>query len=183
VNASRRRGWPALARTTLARTTLARTTLARTTLALAAALALMTVVSPAMAATNTGRASLTQIENDVMCVACHESLAVAQSPEAFSERSYIRTLIGQGETRQQIEHNLVQQYGPAVLALPPAHGFNLLVYVLPPVLLALGIATLLITIPKWRRRASRAAQEPLAAGPALNPVDAHRLDEDLARHP
>jgi cytochrome c-type biogenesis protein CcmH len=151
-------------------------------LALAAALALMTVVSAATAATNTGLASLTQIENDVMCVACHESLAVAQSPEAFSERSYIRTLIGQGETRQQIEHNLVQQYGPAVLALPPAHGFNLLVYVLPPVLLALGIVTLLVTIPKWRRRARRAAQEPLAVGPALNAADAHRLNEDLARH-
>jgi cytochrome c-type biogenesis protein CcmH len=143
----------------------------------------MTAVSPALAASTTRRASLTQIESDVMCVACHESLAVAQSPEAFSERAYIRTLIAQGETRQQIEHNLVQQYGPSVLALPPAHGFNLLVYVLPPVLLALGIATLLITIPKWRRRARRAALEPLAAGPPLSAVDAHRLDEDLARHP
>jgi len=152
-------------------------------LSLALALALCNVVSPALAAGTTARASLTQIENDVMCVACHESLAVAQSPEAFSERSYIRTLIAQGETRQQIEHNLVVQYGPSVLALPPAHGFNLLVYVLPPVLLALGVATLLITIPKWRRRARRAALEPLAAGPPLSAVDANRLDEDLSRHP
>jgi cytochrome c-type biogenesis protein CcmH len=152
-------------------------------LALALTFALLTVVSPALAATPAPRASLTQIESDVMCVACHESLAVAQSPEAFSERAYIRTLIGQGETRKQIENNLVVQYGPSVLALPPAHGFNLIVYVLPPVLLALGIATLVITIPKWRRRARRAEQEPLAAAPPLSSAQAHRLDEDLARHP
>jgi cytochrome c-type biogenesis protein CcmH len=154
-----------------------------TALALALAFTLTIAAGPAVAATPPARASLTQIENDVMCVACHESLAVAQSPEAYSERAYIRTLIGQGETRQQIENNLVTQYGTSVLALPPAHGFNLIVYVLPPVLLALGIATLVITIPKWRRRARRAAQEPLAAAPPLSPVQAHRLNEDLGRHP
>ena len=132
--------------------------------ALAVALILMTVAAPALGAATKARASLTQIENDVMCVACHESLTVAQSPESFSERAYIRTLIAQGETKSQILRNLVTQYGPAVLALPPAQGFSLLVYVIPPVLLALGIATLVMTIPKWRRRSRLAAREPLAAG-------------------
>jgi cytochrome c-type biogenesis protein CcmH len=125
------------------------------------------------------RASFTQVQNDVMCVACHEPLAVAQSPEAFSERQYIRELIAQGETRAQIEHNLVEQYGPSVLALPPAHGFNLLVYVVPPLVLILGVATLAVTIPKWRRRSRLAAAEPAQTTAALDPVDARRLDEDL----
>jgi cytochrome c-type biogenesis protein CcmH len=128
------------------------------------------------------RASFTQIENDVMCVVCHEPLAVAQSPQAFSERQYIRTLIAQGESRRQIEHNLVQQYGPSVLALPPAHGFNLVVYVIPPVLLAIGIAVVAITLPRWRRRARLAAAESLPSAADLTPADAQRLDEDLARH-
>ena len=116
-----------------------------------------------------------------MCIACHEPLAVAQSPEAFYERAYIRTLIAKGMTKQQIEKQLVVQYGPAILAKPPAHGFNLLIYVLPPVLLIIAVVGLAITIPKWRRR-SRAA-EPLPAGPELDPDEARRLDEDLARHP
>ncbi len=137
--------------------------------------------APPGAAAAPPRASLTQIENDVMCVACHESLAVAQSPEAFSERAYIRQLIRQGLTKQQIEKQLVAQYGPAVLGKPPAHGFNLLIYVLPPLLLAIGIVTLAITIPKWRRRSRYAAAAPLPPGPVLDPDDARRLDEDLAR--
>ena len=149
--------------------------------ALLLALTLATAFSPAPALAATPRASLTAIENDVMCVACHESLAVAQSPEAFSERAYIRQLIAQGMTKPQIENELVVQYGPAVLGKPPAHGFNLLIYVLPPVLLAIGIATLLVTIPKWRQRSRLAAALPV--GPALDPADARRLEEDLARRP
>lgn len=129
------------------------------------------------------RASLTQIENDVMCVACHEPLSVAQSPEAFSERAYIRQLIAQGLTQKQIESQLVSQYGPSVLAKPPAHGFNLLIYVLPPLLLLIGIVMLLVTLPKWRQRSRAAASTPLPQGPEIDPEDARRLEEDLAHHP
>ncbi len=102
------------------------------------------------------RASLTTIEGQVMCVACHESLAVAQSPQANAERTFIRGLIAQGETDQQIEQQLVAQYGPAVLGRPPAHGFNLTVYILPPAILVAGAAALALALPRWRRRARAA---------------------------
>jgi cytochrome c-type biogenesis protein CcmH len=126
------------------------------------------------------RASLTQLESQLMCVACHESLAVAQSPESFSERQYIRDLIAQGETAAEIKRNMVAQYGPAVLAVPPAQGFNLVVYVLPPVLIALGIIGLLIAVPRWRRRSRQAS--PAAPAAPLNAEDARRLNEDLGRY-
>ena len=126
------------------------------------------------------RASYTQVINDVMCVVCHESLAVAQSPEAYQEREYVRQLIGQGETRQQIEHNLVEQYGPAVLAKPPAKGVSLLVYIIPPVVLILGLGTLAVFVPRWRRRARQDPPDPGQLR-ALDPADAQRLNEDLGR--
>ena len=135
---------------------------------------------PAAAAATTARASLTDIENDVMCVACHEPLAVAQSPQAYAERDYINGLIARGLTKAQIERNLVSQYGPAVLGKPPAHGFNLTVYVLPPAIVVIGVGILALTLPRWRRRAKAAK----AAGPDAPPkpaaADAERLDEDLA---
>jgi cytochrome c-type biogenesis protein CcmH len=139
------------------------------------------VLTPTAALAATGRASLTDIENDVMCVACHESLAVAQSPEAYSERQYIRGLISQGLTKKQIENQLVAEYGPAVLGKPPADGFNLVVYVVPPLLVAVGIALLVFTIPRWRRRAKQAASSAPASAPPLDPGEAQRLDEDMAR--
>ena len=148
-------------------------------LALGAILAALLSPTPAPAAA--GRASLTDIENDVMCVACHESLAVAQSPEAYSERQYIRTLIAQGLTKKQIEKELVAQYGPAVLGQPPAKGVNLIVYIVPPLLVAVGIVVLVITIPRWRRRARDAAARQAPATAPPDSAEARRLDEDLAR--
>ena len=150
--------------------------LAAPALAIAIALA---VGSPAVATAIAPRASLTDIEQDVICVSCHEPLALAQSPQAESERNFIRVLIAQGQTKAQIEQALVAQYGPAVLGRPPAHGFNLTVYVLPPALLIAGVILLAVTLPKWRRRAREAA--PLPEGPTLDPADARRLDEDLGR--
>ncbi|HZU40451.1 MAG TPA: cytochrome c-type biogenesis protein CcmH [Solirubrobacteraceae bacterium] len=127
------------------------------------------------------RASLTDIENDVMCVSCRESLAVAESPQAYAERDYIRGLIAQGLDKQQIEQQLVAQYGPAVLGKPPASGFDLTVYVLPAAIVALGLLVLAIALPRWRRAARARVKAPAAAGPALSAQDARRLEEDLAR--
>jgi cytochrome c-type biogenesis protein CcmH len=127
------------------------------------------------------RASLTDIENDVMCPSCRESLSVAQSPQAMAERAYIQGLINQGLDKKQIEQNLVGQYGPAVLAKPPADGFNLTVYVLPAVLVAGGLALLAVVLPRWRRAARARRAEPVAGGPDLAPSDAGRLEDELSR--
>lgn len=149
-------------------------------LALLGALVLALATPAAGAAAQ--RASFTQIEDDLMCVACHESLAVAQSPEAFSERQYVRTLIAQGATRRQIERDMVAQYGPAVLAKPPASGFGILVYIIPPLVLVLGVLTVAVTLPRWRRRSHVAGGRMPSAPHSLSIDDARRLDEELSRH-
>ncbi|HTX31451.1 MAG TPA: cytochrome c-type biogenesis protein CcmH [Solirubrobacteraceae bacterium] len=158
-----------------------RTSAALAVLALALFSALV-VPDAAAAATTRARASLLDIENDVMCTVCNEPLAVADSPEAYQERGFIRALIAKGETKAQIERQLVVQYGPAVLGRPPAHGFNLTVYVLPPAIVVLGVVVLLITLPRWRRRARAARAQPLAGAPPLDPAEESRLEEELSRY-
>jgi cytochrome c-type biogenesis protein CcmH len=122
-------------------------------------------------------ASLPDIENQVMCVTCGIPLAEAQSPQADRERAYISSLIAQGETTNQIKRSLVGQFGPAVLAMPNSHGFNLAAYLVPIVVVALVVIALLIALPRWRRRSTA----PATSAPALRPEDAARLDADLAR--
>ena len=135
----------------------------------------------ALASAPRPQASLTDIENDVMCTLCHESLAVAQSPQADAERNYIRGLIAKGETKQQILRDMVAQYGPDVLGRPPASGFNLTVYVLPPAILAVGIAILAFTLPRWRRRTRAAKSRSPNNPPAFDPGEAARLDQELSQ--
>ena len=94
----------------------------RAVAARAVAIGLLLAATPSAAVATAPRASLTDIENDVMCVSCREPLALAQSPQAIAERDFIRTLIAQGQTKSQIEQALLAQYGPAVLGRPPASG-------------------------------------------------------------
>lgn len=146
---------------------------------LAAAIAL-----PAGSAAAVTRAtvSFTQMEQQFMCVECHEALNVAQSQESYSERGYLRQLIAEGLGPKQIKAQMVAAYGPAVLSTPPASGFNLTIYVLPPAIVLLGAGALALALPRWRRRTREAAAESAAHPlPAFDPDDARRLDEDLAR--
>lgn len=155
----------------------------RAAAALAAASLALGAFGPTLsaAAAAPARASLTDIESEVMCPSCHEPLEVAQSPQAEAERNYIRGLIAQGLTKPQIERELVVQYGTQVLGKPPAHGFNLAVYILPPAAVLAGIGILAFTLPRWRRRTRAAkADAPDASAPPPNAADAKRLDEDLA---
>jgi cytochrome c-type biogenesis protein CcmH/NrfF len=154
----------------------------RTARIASAAACLILAASSVQASAAAPRASLTDVEDEVMCVACHTPLAVSESPQANSERDYIRSLIAHGETKAQIKRALVAQYGQAVLALPSAHGFNLTVYILPPALVLAGVVMLIVTVPRWRQRAGEAASGGRVAATPLEPADARRLDEELARY-
>jgi cytochrome c-type biogenesis protein CcmH len=150
--------------------------------AIALALVLAALLWPAVApAAPRERTSLTAVWNDYMCVSCHEPLPVAQSAQANSERGYIQLLVTEGDTARQIERKMVAAYSDAVLAKPPAQGFDLTLYILPPVALVLGVALLSFALPKWRARAQDAASTPYAAGAGLSIDDAARLERDLAR--
>lgn len=146
--------------------------------------ALVVLALPGSALAAQIRTSLTAVEGDLMCVVCHEPLAVAQSPQAASERAYVQMLIGQGDTRAQIDRQMVAQYGPAVLAKPPARGFSLSLYILPPALVAVGLVILMVTLPRWRRRTAAARETSPAQGAALalRPGEAQRLDDELTRY-
>lgn len=126
------------------------------------------------------RASLTDIEQQVMCVTCGVPLAIAESPQADRERAFIRGLIARGETTSQIKRELVAQFGREVLALPKSSGFDLAAYAVPAgaVLVVLGL--LAFALPRWRRRGAAIAST--APTPALTSEDAARLDAELARY-
>jgi cytochrome c-type biogenesis protein CcmH len=144
---------------------------------------LVAAVSPptgAAASTPVPRTSLPVIERQVMCVTCKIPLNVAQSPQADHERAFIQGLIDQGEDEAQIKRALVGQYGPTVLGLPRAQGFDLTAYLVPLAVVLALLVTLALLLPRWRRR-GRAQAGGEAGAAALGAGDAARLESDLAR--
>ncbi len=138
------------------------------------------LMSTSVALGATPRASLPEIEREVMCVTCKIPLNVAQSPQADRERAFIQSLIDEGRSEAQIKGALVGQYGRAALALPSNSGFDAAAYLVPLAALLALLAALGLLLPRWRRRA-RAQARGRTPAPALGAADAQRLEADLER--
>jgi cytochrome c-type biogenesis protein CcmH len=152
----------------------------------ALALSVAVAAAPALALTPAAQAgvqpnvTLPMIERQAMCVTCKVALNESQSPQANLERQYILSLIDQGKGEAEIKRSLVAQYGPTVLGLPSAHGFDLAVYLVPAVVVLALLATILLLLPSWRRRA-RAQLTGGGSAAQLSPEETARLESDLAR--
>jgi cytochrome c-type biogenesis protein CcmH len=147
----------------------------RLTAALALALALA-LAAPAAASER--HPSLTELEGEVMCPTCKTTLDQSSAPIADRIRRFISARIAAGDTKTEIKHELVAQFGPAILAEPSKRGFNLLAWLLPLVGIGLGGVALGVLAWRWSR-----AREPRPAD-AERPPDAEldrRVDEELAR--
>ena len=148
-----------------------------TRLALVLALAaLLLAPTGALAA----KASLVDIEDEVMCVTCNIPLNTAESPQAEDQRTYIRGLIAQGLDKEQVKAALVAEYGQDVLALPEDEGFGLTAYLVPIGLVVVLAGALVLLLPSWRRRSPAGIGDGDAT--TLSDEDARRLDEDLGRY-
>jgi cytochrome c-type biogenesis protein CcmH len=121
------------------------------------------------------KASLPDIEDEVMCVECRTALNVSTAPVANQERAFIREKIAQGLTKDQIKKALVDAYGPDVLAEPEAKGFDLSAWIVPGLLVACAALGVALVARRWRHTPA-----PPDSGPELDPEDARRLDSELA---
>jgi cytochrome c-type biogenesis protein CcmH/NrfF len=145
--------------------------------ALLAAALVLALVAPAAGAA-APRASLPDIEDEVMCLECGTALNVSTSAVADQQRAFIRELIAQGKTKEQVKAVLVAEYGPRVLAEPEDSGFSLAAWAIP-VLAALAALALVVGLARrWRR--PRPVPAPGPGGESLDPGDARRLDAELA---
>jgi cytochrome c-type biogenesis protein CcmH len=147
---------------------------------LAALVATLAVVSPAAASEQ--NPTLPELERELICPTCHESLAASSSPIADRMRAFIRARIAAGDTKSEIKASLVDQFGESVLAAPPKSGFNLLAWLLPLAGIVVAAAVLGVLAYKW----SRGRKAPGAAAPSANgryhldPELERRIDEELA---
>jgi cytochrome c-type biogenesis protein CcmH len=144
---------------------------------LLSALVMSALLVPSAAA-DTARTTLPDVEDEVMCTICGTLLAESESPQADRERALIRKLIVRGETKDQIKDELVDEYGPRVLATPSGHGFDLLAWIVPGLGILLVAGALAFAALRLRRRDRGEPPPP----PDLDPADAARLRDDLSTY-
>ena len=143
-----------------------------------AVMALVLVLAPARVAIAVPpRASLPDIEDEVMCLECGTPLNLSNAPVAERERAFIRREIARGKTKEQIKQALVDRFGPAVLAEPEDEGFGLAAYLVPVLVALLASVGVFAAARRWRRPGGTAA-----APSTPDPADEQRLDRELAAY-
>jgi cytochrome c-type biogenesis protein CcmH len=144
----------------------------------ALALGLLALAPMAGAAPQT---TVNEIEGEVMCPICGTLLELSDSPQAQREKVYIARLVAAGKSEAEIKDDLVAQYGPAVLALPKASGFDLTAYLVPVLAILAAVIALAFSVTRWRRGGNR-SQPGGATAQAPQGEDAKRLEADLSRY-
>jgi cytochrome c-type biogenesis protein CcmH len=158
------------------------------------------LVNPLPAATTPDIDEQTQnIAKELRCVVC-QNLSVADSPSEMAQqmRGVVREQLQAGKTPQEIKDFFVSKYGDWVLLAPKTEGFSLLVWLLPFIVLVLGIALGLWLVRRWSAKKTKIVasaidsdlltrvRNEVAAGKAVG-IDAEdsslgaQLDQDRAR--
>ena len=121
-----------------------------------------------------------------MCPICGVTLELAtEAPQAIQEREFIRDRIAQGLTKEEIKDELVAEFGPEVLAVPEAEGFDLAAWLVPGAAILAAAVAIFVGVRRWRRAGLGGDGEgPGAAGEdeELSEAESKRLDADLARY-
>jgi len=145
---------------------LARCTVAVVTALLLSAAAMTAVAAPAgqtasPATRQPSDAEVAAVASQLRCVVC-QSLSVADSPSemAAQMRGIVRERLAAGESPDQVVQYFVDKYGEWILLAPRARGFTLLVWLVPALGVAVGLAVLVLRVRGWAPRPAAVRERP-----------------------
>ena len=96
-----------------------------------------------------------EINKTLMCPICpSETIDQSQVTLAKQMRVMVREQLSDGQNREQILEYFVDRYGPGILAAPPKKGFNLLAWVVPPIILVIGTFIVTLTVAGMKKNTS-----------------------------
>jgi cytochrome c-type biogenesis protein CcmH/NrfF len=78
--------------------------------------------------------------------------------------SQLSASIARGDSDDAIFHQFQEQYGPVILASPMFTRFNHFAWVMPPLVLFLGIAGVFVIVRNWKMRTVPTPPEPSTPG-------------------
>jgi cytochrome c-type biogenesis protein CcmH len=102
-----------------------------------------------------------EIASELRCVVC-QNLSVADSPSEMAQqmRGIVREQLKAGKSPEEIKDFFVSKYGEWVLLKPKTTGFSALLWILPYVVLVLGVAAGLWFIRRWVVKTKTSSAKP-----------------------
>lgn len=101
------------------------------------------------------------IAKELFCPVCENTpLDVCPTQACAQWRELIRLKLSEGWTQEEIKQYFVDQYGARVLSEPPKTGLFWLVYVIPPILMIVGVYIFYKALRNMRSSAADLDEEP-----------------------
>ena len=101
---------------------------------------------------------VSQLASTIRCPQCRgQSVAESNVTIAREIRADIRERVAAGETDDQIRQVYIDRFGRSVVLTPDADGFTGLVWIVPVVAAALGLAAVGLAFQRWRAEAAQLA--------------------------
>jgi cytochrome c-type biogenesis protein CcmH len=93
-----------------------------------------------------------EVAAQLRCPVC-QGLSIQDSPSELSQqmRAVVKDQLRAGKTPDEVRAYFVSKYGEWILLEPKAHGFNILVYALPMLLVFGGLCVIVVAVRKWTR--------------------------------
>ena len=120
-----------------------------------------------------------EIYDLIMCPLCAGQTIAQSSNETSSQmRGLVLKKLRQGESKEEILEYFESRYGERILAMPNKKGFNLILWILPFILVALAAIVIYFLIRRW---SSRVSLKSTTARLDENPLDEYqeRLEKEL----
>jgi cytochrome c-type biogenesis protein CcmH len=90
------------------------------------------------------------VASQLRCPVCQgESIQDSPSELAKEMRDLVKTQLAEGKTPAEVKAYFVSKYGEWILLDPRAHGFNLVLYAAPYVLLLAGLGVVVVAVRRW----------------------------------
>lgn len=123
------------------------------------------------------------VAKNMFCPVCENTpLDVCATAACAQWREEIRILLAEGKTEDEIYTYFETKYGDRVLSAPPAEGFNLFLYAIPPALILIAIAIVIRTMLVGKKAAAPVKVDKTGGTPTIPAVDndvLSRLEAEL----
>lgn len=99
-----------------------------------------------------------QVASQLRCPVC-QGLSIQDSPSELSQqmRAVVKDQLRAGRTPDEVKAYFISKYGEWILLEPKPHGFNILVYAMPVLLVIVGLGVIFLAVRKWTRPTGPAA--------------------------
>ena len=93
------------------------------------------------------------VASQLRCPVC-QGLSIQDSPSdlARSMRTLVREQLAEGKSPDQVKTYFVSKYGEWILLAPSAHGFNILAYAAPVIIVLGGAVVIVMAVRRWTTR-------------------------------